>query len=136
MAGVDGDPAAVVGAVYERFGRGDLDGIVALLAPDAVWHLPGPAGIPNAGTWRGPAGVRDWFAAFGAAVAIEAFAVDRMLAAGDTVVALGRERARAKATGKVFETSFAHVWTVAGGRIAGFTDTLDTAAVAAAFVRP
>lgn len=119
--------------MYERFGPGDVDGIVALLAPDIVWHLPGPAAVPYAGTWRGKSGVRDWFAAFAGAVAIEAFAVDRVLAADGTVVALGSERARVKATGRTFETAFAHVWTVAGGRIAGFRDTLDTAAVAAAF---
>jgi ketosteroid isomerase-like protein len=66
-------------------------------------------------------------------VEVLGFEIRRLVADGDTVVALGLERARARPTGRLFETPFAHVWTISDGRVAAFEDHLDSAALVAAF---
>lgn len=57
----------------------------------------------------------------------------QFIAQGDTVVVLGREKVKVKATGKTFETHWAHAFTVKGGKIAKVQEYTDTATIAAAF---
>jgi ketosteroid isomerase-like protein len=49
------------------------------------------------------------------------------------VLALGDERMRVKATGRTYETEWAHVFTVREGKVMEFCEYADTAAVAEAF---
>ena len=49
---------ATVRSCYERFGRGDVEGILALLAPDVVWEEPDHPAIPYGGKRQGRAAVR------------------------------------------------------------------------------
>lgn len=126
-------PIDRVRAVYACFGGGDLPGLLAQLAEDVIWISPGPATIPHAGLRRGRAAVAEWFKVFADAVELDWFDVDRIFADGQIVVAIGHERGFARATGRRFETAFAHVWTVSGDEVVAFRDTLDTAAIAAAF---
>ena len=50
----------VVKEGYAAFGRGDIPGLLALMAEDMEWHHPGP-GLPLAGTYRGHDGVANFF---------------------------------------------------------------------------
>ena len=36
-------------------GQGDVDGVLALLADEITWTIPGPAVVPYAGTFHGSA---------------------------------------------------------------------------------
>ena len=45
---------------YAAFGRGDIQGLLALFAEDIEWISPGE-GLPLAGTYRGHAAVADFF---------------------------------------------------------------------------
>ena len=52
----------VVQQVYGAFGRGDLDGLIALLDPQVSWRTPGPPDLPTAGMRHGVDAVRDFLA--------------------------------------------------------------------------
>jgi uncharacterized protein len=79
-------------------------------------------GVPFAGTRRGIAGVRDFFAAVSDGLDVLEFEPHEYIAQGDKVVALGRYSWRVKATGREFSSDFAHVCTVR------FHEYMDTAA--------
>ena len=50
----------IVKEAYAAFGRGDIQGLLALLAEDIEWITPGE-GLPFAGTHHGRAGLADFF---------------------------------------------------------------------------
>ena len=50
----------IVKNAFAAFGRGDIQGLLALLAEDIEWISPGGA-LPPAGTYRGPAAVARFF---------------------------------------------------------------------------
>jgi ketosteroid isomerase-like protein len=51
------------------------------------------------------------------------------------VVILGYYHGTARGTGKAFGSSWAHVWTLAGGQVTNFQEFTDTHAAAEAFRR-
>lgn len=121
----------VVGSHYAASARGDLDGMLAVLAPDARWTEA--AGSAYAGTYTGPAAIRAGvFERIGADWSSFAAEVDELLDAGGTVVALGRYTGTHRATGRSATARFAHVWRVAGDRVVAFEQVADTALLAAA----
>ena len=65
---------------------------------------------------------------------IEAHEVLHFVASDDRVVVLGRERVRVKSTGRTWACEWINAVTVVEGRIAGFREYTDTAAIARAFV--
>jgi ketosteroid isomerase-like protein len=127
------DNVAVVQGIYEAFGRGDIPGVLAAMSGDFEMHLPGPSAIPFFGIHRGQAGMGRFFATIAETTEITEFAVDDIVAQGDKVVALGHERAKAKATGRGWETEWAMVWTVRDGKATRLQEYHETAAIAAAF---
>ena len=50
----------IVKGGYAAFGRGDIQGLIAMFAEDVEWITPGE-GLPWAGTYRGHAAVADLF---------------------------------------------------------------------------
>ena len=61
-----------------------------------------------------------------------AVAVDEILDAGDTVIALGHYHGSHRATGKPIRAQLVHVWRLAGGKATGFQQYTDTLQVARA----
>ena len=116
---------------YEAFGRGDLDGLLALLDESVEWRSPGPADLPTAGTRRGKQQVAEFFRALGEVLDMQRFEPQTFLADGDRVIVLGDDTARIKATGKVLDSRWAHTFTVKNGKIIGFEEYFDTAAMVA-----
>ena len=108
---------------YEAFNRGDLDGALAVIAPDAEYLSTGT--IPgSAGVYRGPEGLRrflDWFFEEFDQPHIE---VHEIIDAGDQVLVSLTNRGRGKQSGA--DVSW-HVWqvsTVRDGKVVrsqGFT---------------
>lgn len=125
------DALAVVQRMYAAFGRGDVDELLALLDDTVNWRLAGPA--PYAGHRRGHAGVRDFFEKLAASVEVEHFAPRQFLAQGDTVVVIGEERLRARATGRTLIQDWAHVFTLRDGKVVSVRLIEDTAGHAAIF---
>jgi ketosteroid isomerase-like protein len=124
---------ALVQEGYAAFGAGDIQKLLGLMAPDIVWDFPASNVIPWAGTFNGPAGVGKFFSAIMEYSEPQLFEPLHYLASDDRVVVLGRERFRAKPTGRVWQCEWAHVLTVRNGKIAAFREYTDTAAMARAF---
>lgn len=125
-------PLALVQEAYARFGRGDIPGLLALAAPDIEWQFVGDRAAPYTATVRGHGQVGEWFAAVVAADDIREFEPLRMLAGGDVVTVIGRERTVARATGREFSCAWVHVWELREGRVARFWGMLDSEASGAA----
>jgi ketosteroid isomerase-like protein len=119
------DPLAVVQAMYAAFGAGDEGTLRELIDPDVSWRqcegFPGGehrrgiesvlAGVlrGNRATWRG-------FAA----------PIERYVASGDDVIALGHYEGVHAETQKAMHAVFAHVYRVRSGRIVTFEQFADT----------
>ena len=123
----------VVKQAYAAFGAGDLQKILDLMSPEVIWEFPVSDVIPWAGTFRGPNGVATFLAALKEHSVIEAHEVLHFVASDDRVVVLGRERIRVKSTGLTWACEWVNAVTVVDGRIAGFREYTDTAAIARAF---
>ena len=121
-------PLALVQEAYARFGQGDIPGLLALAAPDIEWQFVGDRAAPYTATVRGHGQVGEWFGAVVAADDILEFEPQRLMAGGDVVTVIGRERIVARATGREFSCAWVHVWEVREGRIARFWGMLDSEA--------
>ena len=123
---------AVVGGIYAAFGRGDLPAVLQALADDVLWEHPRPREIPWGGRRQGKEQVAAFFAALADTVAVEDLHVDRQLAEGDCVVALGHERMRVKRSARTYANAWVHVWILRAGRVVAFAEHADTATIAEA----
>ena len=125
------DHSDLIRGLYAAFGRGDLPFILNASAPDIVWWSNGdPATIPWAGGHTGLDGVRDFFGALMTHLDFEAFEPREFLPSGETVIVLGRTRARHKSGGRgVFDCEWVHAFTIRDGRLARFREYYDTLAI-------
>jgi uncharacterized protein len=126
-----GDNKQLLRRVYDAFQQGDIDGILQNLTDDFDWNAPG--GTPFSGFRQGPAQMRDFFTEMRRLVRLDRFDVDDIVADGDKVVVLGSQRATVLETGRHFESPFAHIYTVRGGKLASGLALSDTQAAAACF---
>jgi hypothetical protein len=123
----------IIKEAYAAFGRGDIAAVLSVQSPNVELEGAGPKQIPWAGSFQGPDGAKQFFAAIEAETDIESFEPQMFVAQGDRVVVLGFERVRSKRTGRSYESHWAHSYALAGGKIIKFREYSDTAAVAAAF---
>ena len=119
----------VVQQIYAAFGRGDIDGIIDLLDPQVSWMTPGPADMPSAGTRRGHAAVREFFGTLLNLVDISDFVPNEFLAQRDTVVVLGTDTERVKATRKAVAFRWVHIFVILNGKIVTFEERADVSAL-------
>ena len=130
------ESVAVAQRLYARFAEGDIAGVIALFAKDATWAEPGPPDkLAWAGTFRGHAGIGEFFARVAETLDILEFTTHETVAQGGHVVVFGREVSRVKATGKDFTSDFVHRYRVADGKIQSLRFYHDTAAMVAAVGR-
>jgi ketosteroid isomerase-like protein len=114
-----------VRSLYEAFGRGDIQAVLALLSPDIEWTEA--EGFPYGGTHTGPDAVLEGvFMRPGTEWEGFAAVPDEFIDGGDTGVVLGKYSGTYKATGKSFRANFAHVWKVRDGKAVRFVQYTDT----------
>jgi uncharacterized protein len=116
---------------YEAFGRGDIDGLLALLDENIQWTTPGPPELPIAGRRTGKQAVAAFFQDLAGLLDVQTFEPKEFIAQGDRVVVLGRDTARVKATGKVIESAWVHAFSVRDGKIARLDEYNDVSALVA-----
>jgi ketosteroid isomerase-like protein len=112
-------------AMYEAMARGDGNAVRDLLTDDAELEIDGPPEAPTTGHWKG----RDQVLA-GAARNYGQLEDQRpellsVVAQGDLVAVIARERGRVRATGREYEMAWVHLYTFRGNqvrRIYGFCD--------------
>jgi uncharacterized protein len=115
---------------FAAIGRGDREGLLALVAEDIEWIIPGKD-WPLAGTHRGHAGLADLLQT--ASKSIETSTEPReFVAQGDRVLVVGFAKGKIKATNKTFEDDWIFAITVRGGRLTSIREYIDTQALARA----
>jgi uncharacterized protein len=122
----------IVKDAYAAFGRGDIQGLLALFAEDVEWITPGE-GLPVAGTYRGLAKVAGFFQKVSEMFEISFFEPREFVAQGDRVLVLGFDRGKVKATNRAFEGDWAVAFTVQNGKVTSVREYLDTLALARSF---
>jgi ketosteroid isomerase-like protein len=124
-------PLQVVKDFFAAIGRGDEDGLMALVAEDIEWIIPGD-GSPLAGTHRGHAGVMNVHRKASQEVETTYPKPPEFIAQGDRVVVVGVATGKIKATGKSFKDEWVFDMTVRDGKVARIQEYIDTQALARA----
>ncbi|MFJ3786700.1 nuclear transport factor 2 family protein [Streptomyces sp. NPDC090093] len=123
-----------VDAFFERFGAGDLPGLLELFADTVDFDVPGSPDVPWTGARSGRGEIAGFFTVLGAALTPpEEFTVTATVVDGVHAVVTGRSRFGVVATGKTFTNPFALHFTVVDGKITGYHMHEDSHAIAAAF---
>jgi hypothetical protein len=125
----------VVRSVYAAFGRGDIEGILALLDPQVTWRTPGAPDLPTGGLRQGLNAVREFFGLLERTFDVADFQPREFLAAGDTVVVLGTSREGPKRSGRFVDFRWVHVFTFRSGRIVSVEEPADVTELVAEFRR-
>ncbi|MGH3639598.1 MAG: nuclear transport factor 2 family protein [Mycobacterium sp.] len=121
-------------AFYELFASGRIEELIGrFVDADSVLDNPLPDAIPFGGQFAGPAGFAAYAQAIAAAIDIEQFEIDEILAQADRVVVLGRETSRVRNTDRRYTMAWVHVLTVRDGRVLRLREYNDTGAMDAAF---
>jgi ketosteroid isomerase-like protein len=120
-----GQNEKLVREFYEATAPGHRQATRGLQAPRVVYDFP--KGMPaGSGHFEGLQDVFDRFLTnFYEAFDVQLI-VEKIIAAGNDVVAIGRIQGQARRSGVPIEVPFAHVWTVGDGylrRLRAFTDT-------------
>ena len=123
---------ALIKALYDAFGRGDVQFIMNTLAENVDWRFEGPSAVPYTGTWKNRADAMSFFAALAAKERDHKLTITEFYGDGNTVFTMGRYAATSTATGKSFDAPIAHFFQLEGGKITRYVDFGDTAAMAAA----
>lgn len=117
----------LVQQAYQDFKNGKISDLLSKMSPDVKWTVPDIEGAPVGGKRIGHAQVGEFFATVGTHQDSLSFEPKEFVAQGNKVIALGHYRWRVKSNGKEFESDFAHVFTLSGGRVVSFQEFLDTA---------
>lgn len=120
-------------ASYEALNRGDIDGTVAALGPDAEWH-ESPA-LPDAGVFRGREAVREFLERF-----LESWQefhqeIEEVVVEGERAALMIHLNARGRGSAAPVDARYAHVWTLSDGE-AVRVDAYDDRAAALRAIRP
>jgi ketosteroid isomerase-like protein len=111
-------------------GRGDRKALLAVVAEDIEWIIPGED-WPLAGTRHGHAGLADLLET--ASKSMETSTEPReFVAQGDKVLVIGVARGKIKATNKTFEDDWIFAITVRDGKLTSIREYVDTQALARA----
>ncbi len=103
----------LVRSLYEAFARRDMSVIMTHFSPSIV--IDQSLEIPWGGHYEGLEGALAFFQALTDHVTSQV-TLERLIDAGDHVVALGRTRGVVNATEAHFDVPIAHVWTLQDGR--------------------
>ena len=120
----------IVKDFFAAIGSGDKQRVLALVAEDIEWIVPGED-WPLAGTRHGHAGLADLLET--ASKSIETSTEPReFVAQGDRVLVVGFARGKIKATNKTFEDDWIFAITVRDGKLRSIREYVDTQALARA----
>ena len=116
---------------FAAIGRGDREALLALVAEDIEWIIPGED-WPLAGTHRGHAGLAKVLQKASNEVEMTYLAPPEFVAQGDRVLVIGVATGKIKATNKTFKDDWVFAITVRNGKLANIREYIDTQALARA----
>ena len=123
----------IIKDAYEKFGSGDVEGLLSLLTDDIDWSTPHVENAPFTGNRLGLKEVAEFFKLLNESEDFSYFEPTEFIAQGVKVVVLGRSKARVKSTDRSYETDWVHIFTVNDGKITHFHEFFDSAAATRAF---
>jgi len=121
----------IVKDVFAAMGRGDKQRLLALVAEDMEWIIPGED-WPLAGTHRGHAGLADLLQKASEMVETSFPEPPEFVAQGDRVLVVGFATGKIKATNKPFKDNWVFDITVRNGKLTNIREYIDTQALARA----
>jgi hypothetical protein len=120
--------------LYEAYGRGDVDAVLAEVADDVEWAAEAVStSVPWYGPHRGKEDVAKFFGEIGGSVDVTEFEPLSFTANDTDVIVAVRWAYTVKATGRTAAMRMQHWWRFAGGKIVAFVGSEDTEQSAAAF---
>ncbi|GAB7142374.1 nuclear transport factor 2 family protein [Mycobacterium riyadhense] len=122
-------------AIYAAVPAGDLSTVLAHLDPDVRITYYGTEQIPYAGDYRGIDGAMTFLANVGEAIEIVEMEPWKFIAQGDDLATWGRQRFRRRATGREWESEFAHIITLREGRWLHLRDFANSAVALQVFTQ-
>ena len=125
---------AKVQDLYGAFGRGDVPGLLAHFATDAVWDVTGPPGaFPTFGLRKGLAEIGEFFGVLAANENFSEFAPLSFHQSDDKVFVIGHLTSSITKTGRSYASDWVHIFTFKGGKVSAFKEFFDSAAIVAAY---
>ena len=121
----------IVKDFFAAMGSGDKQGLLALVAEDIEWIIPGKD-WPLAGTHRGHAGLADLLQKASEKVETSYPKPPEFVAQGDRVLVIGVATGTIKATNRAFKDDWVFVITVRNGKVTNIREYIDTQALARA----
>ncbi len=125
----------IVKDFFAAVGRGDKKGLLALVAEDIEWIIPGED-WPLAGTHRGHAGVEKVRQKASEEIETTYPKPPEFVAQGDRVLVVGVATGKIKATNKTFEDHWVFDITVRNGKLTKIREYIDTQALERASEMP
>ena len=122
----EAENVARVRAAYQAVSRGDAEGLGALMSDDVELEIAGHPDLPIAGWWKGRDQVLEGAAGNYGQLEDQRPELLSVIAQGDMVAVIGRERGRLRATGREYDLPWMHLYTFRDGRIVriyGFCDS-------------
>ena len=121
----------VVKDFFAAIGSGDKQGLLALVAEDVEWIIPGKD-WPLAGTHRGHAGLAKVLQKASNEVETAYPFPPEFVAQGDRVLVIGVATGKIKATNRAFKDDWVFAITVQNGKVKKIREYIDTQALARA----
>ena len=118
---------ATIQSVYAAFAAGDAAAAFANMSPQIIWNEAENFPYADRNPYVGPAAIGEGVF-FRLATEWKDFAATPQTFhdAGDTILTLGRYTATNLATGQPLDAQFAHVWSLANGKVTAFQQFTDT----------
>src|SRR5450755_887004 len=121
----------VVKDFFAAIGSGDKEPVLALVAEDIEWIVPGED-WPLAGAHRGHAGLADVLKKASEEIEMTYPKPPEFVAQGDRVLVIGVATGKIKATNKAFKDNWVFDITVRNGKVTKIREYIDTQALARA----
>lgn len=125
---LEAENVRVIEQVFRAIARKEFDALGVLPADGVTFEIVGPGG-PMAARAEGRGRVVEAARGNFAQIEDQRPEVLSVVAQGDTLVAVGRERGRFHATGREYEVHWMHQYGLEGGKVVSITEMLDGAAL-------
>jgi len=120
------DNVRVILGQCQAIGRGDLAALEASMAEDVELEIVGPAEVPIVGRWCGRGAVLDAVGKNFRYFEDQRPEIVSVVAQGDTVALVVRERGAWRATGHRYDVHLTQVFTLASGKVTRVFELFDS----------
>lgn len=110
---------------YEKFGKGDIAGILMVCTDNVMWDVIDNPAASVARVYNGKKELGMFFKSLSEALQITKFEPTRFMADGDDVTAYVNIEYKMNSTGKLYKSILVHHFVIRDGKIASFKEIVD-----------